>query len=337
MGKRQQVDQISPRRRRLGSIAVAGALPLVTALAVAGTASADPVPGEDSAPAAVAPVDPADPNVTVDSPFGEVAVPPELAEGMRGLLGPAPAAAEAEATDSAAVAEGVEPAAEGVEAAAEGVEPAVAAAPVLVDRNSATGVRAIPNGPLAAVDVQQLRAPDPMAAPDVAPIAAPDGMLRFGDTVLVIPEWMNAEQAATVNSLVGEAEADLARTLDSAGFEPSRSDRIAAQTVGTAAVGAGVGVAVAAPLEVAGAVMGGFIGAMAGTPFAPAGWVFGPAVGATAAVALIAVPAATIGAGIGAAVGAVNGYMAPATEGAPVADEAGTEAAAVTDEVAVEE
>ncbi|MEV0101199.1 hypothetical protein AB0H68_19180, partial [Nocardia sp. NPDC050789] len=42
-------------------------------------------------------------------------------------------------------------------------------------------------------------------------------------------------------------------------------------------------------------------------------WVFGPAAGATAAVSLIAVPAATVGAVIGGAVGAVNGYLAPAT------------------------
>ncbi|MBL1073977.1 hypothetical protein JK358_06180 [Nocardia sp. 2] len=325
MGKRQQVDQISPRRRRLGSLAVVGALPLVTALAAAGTASAEPVPGEDSAPAAVSPAEPKDPSVKVDSPFGpvELPLPPGLADGVRGYLDTEAAAAEANP-------DGVTESAAGTEPVAEGVEPAVAG-PALVDRNSATGVRAIPNGPLAAVDVQQLRAPDPMTVSEVAPIIAPEGKLRFGDTQVDIPSWLTAEQAATVNTLVGEAEADLARTLDSAGFEHSRSDRIAASTIGTAAVGAGVGVAVAAPLEVAAGVMGGFVGAMAGTPFAPAGWVFGPAVGATAAVTLVAVPAATIGAGIGAAVGAVNGYMAPATEGAPVASEdAGVEAVAET-------
>ncbi|MGW4355178.1 hypothetical protein ACWELJ_24135 [Nocardia sp. NPDC004582] len=38
--------------------------------------------------------------------------------------------------------------------------------------------------------------------------------------------------------------------------------------------------------------------------------------GATAAVSLIAVPAATVGAVIGGTVGAVNGYLAPATPGA---------------------
>lgn len=306
MGKRQQVDRLSSRRR-WSSLAVVGALPLT--LALAGTAAAEPVNPEDapSAPAVQAQDAPQSP-VVVESPFGELAVPmPDgLADGVRNFLDTSPTAAGSEET--AAVADSVEPAA------------AADAPGVRVSRNSPVGVRDIPGGSLAAVNPEELRMPNPAAAPRVAIIAAPEGKLRFGDTQVDIPTWLTPEQAAQVNELAGTAEAELARTLDSAGFEPSRSDRIAAQTVGTAAVGAAVGVGVAAPLEVAGGVMGGFVGAMAGTPFAPAGWVFGPAVGATAAVTVIAVPAATVGAAVGAAVGAVNGYLAPATEGAPAVE-----------------
>ncbi|AYF73886.1 hypothetical protein D7D52_08435 [Nocardia yunnanensis] len=319
MGKRQPVDSVSPTRLRLGSLAVAGALPLVAALAAAGTSAAEPVSSDENTPAVVenqpAATQPdgtdAAPGVVVDTPFGQFAVPmPQTtAEGAHKYLDATAAEippADAPAADT--------PAADGAPLA-----PAPQVAPVRVGRNSATGVRDIPSAPLAPVDQSKLHQPDPMSAPEVAPIAAPEGKLRFGDTVIDIPAWMNADQAAQVNALSAGAEADLARTYDSAGFEPSRSDRMAAQTVGTAAVGAAVGVGVAAPLELAGGAMGAFIGAIAGTPFAPAGWVFGPAIGATAAASLIAVPAATVGAVVGGAVGAVNGYLAPATPGAPVA------------------
>ncbi|MEU1205058.1 hypothetical protein [Nocardia sp. NPDC005825] len=302
MGKRQPVDTVSPRRRRLGTLAVAGALPLVAALAAAGTSAAEPVSSDDTQPAVVdnqpgtmlpGGAD-TQPGVVVDTPFGKLAVPvPQaMADGAHAYL----AATAAEVGPD----ELIEPAAEVV-------------LPVRVGRNASTGLRDIPNAPLTPVDNGKLRLGDPLDVPEVAPIAAPEGKLRLGDTQLDIPVWLDADQAAQVNALAAGAEAELARTYDSAGFEPSRSDRMAAATVGSAAVGAAVGVGVAAPLEVAGAVMGGVIGAMAGTPFAPAGWVFGPAAGATAAVSLIAVPAATVGAVIGGAVGAVNGYLAPAT------------------------
>ncbi|BEK96340.1 hypothetical protein [Nocardia seriolae] len=344
MGKRQPVDLVQTRRQRLGSLAVAGALPLVAALAAAGTSAAEPVSSDDTQPAVVdnqpAAAGPggtdAQPGVVVDTPFGKIAVPvPQaLADGAHNYL--AATAAEVEGT----AAEGT--AAEALDNAgaldnAEALAPAPPAAPVRVGRNSATGVRDIPNAPLAPVDQGKLHQPNPMSAPDVAPIAAPEGKLRFGDTQVDIPAWLTPEQAAQVNALAAGAEAEVARTYDSAGFEPSRSDRMAAQTVGTAAVGAAVGVGVAAPLEIAGGVMGGFIGAMAGTPFAPAGWVFGPAVGASAAVTLIAIPAATVGAVIGGTVGAVNGYLAPATPGAPVDAAVSDQATAVADQSAIEE
>ncbi|MFF2549887.1 hypothetical protein ACFVUS_02760 [Nocardia sp. NPDC058058] len=318
MGKRQPADHVSPHRRRLGSLAIAGALPLVAALGSAGTAAADPVTNEDNQSTVVEkqPGTDAQPGLVLDSPFGQlsVPVPPMVSDGMK------PEATKPEAKPTAGEAGSSAEAAPVIET--EAAETVTAPAPVVrVGRNSSTGVRDIPNGPVAAVDMQGLHMPNPSLAADVAPIAAPDGKLRFGDTVIDIPSFVTPEQAAQVNELSADVEANLARTLDSAGFEPSRSDRIAAQTVGTAAVGAAVGVGVAAPAEIAGAVMGGFIGAMAGTPFAPAGWVFGPAIGATAAVSLIAVPAATVGASIGAAVGMVNGVLAPATGPAASVDQ----------------
>ncbi|MEU0542907.1 hypothetical protein ABZ319_23850, partial [Nocardia sp. NPDC005978] len=278
MGKRQPVDQISSRRRRIGSLAIAGALPLVAALGSAGTAAAEPIPTEETQPAATEPQ-----TDLLDTPFGQFAVPAEL----RGLLAAPPAA------ETAPVALEVEPAAE-PEPVVGAAEPAVAAiAPVVyVGRDSATGVRQIPNAPLAAVNPDALRMPDPAAVRAVAPIAAPEGKLRFGDTQVDIPAWLTPEQAAQINGISARAEADLAANLDSAGFEASRSDRIAAQTIGNAAVGAVVGVGVAAPVEIAAAAMGGLVGALAGTPFAPFGWFFGPTIGASAAVALVAVPAA---------------------------------------------
>ncbi|MCU1643207.1 MAG: hypothetical protein JWN03_3482 [Nocardia sp.] len=328
MGKRQPADQISSRRRRIGSLAIAGALPLVAALTNAGTAAADPVAGDDNQSTVVEtqPSTPAQPGLVLDSPFGQlnVPVPPMVSEGVRPWAETAPAAArvaaraEGGSSEAAPVIDGIDPVP--TDAADPLVDVAGEPAPLVrVGRNSATGVRDIPNGPVAAVDVQGLHMPDPSVAAEVAPIAAPEGKLRFGDTQIDIPTFLTPEQAAQVNEFSADTEANLARTLDSVGFEPSRSDRIAAQTVGTAAVGAAVGVGVAAPAEVAGMMLGGFVGAMAGTPFAPAGWVVGPAIGASAAVSIIAVPAATVGATIGAAVGAVNGVLAPATAPAAVA------------------
>ncbi|MFJ4655023.1 hypothetical protein ACIP5Y_27425 [Nocardia sp. NPDC088792] len=303
MGKCQPVDRFSPRRR-IGSLAVAGALPLVAALASAGTAAAEPVTSDDGQQQpqpAVVENQPGQnqPGMVVQTPFGDlnVPVPPEMTNGVKTYLG----ATAADATPTA-----------------DTTDVSTVQVPLThVARNSTVGVRDIPSAPLAPVDVKALHAPDPMSVPDVAPIAAPEGKLRFGDTQVDIPNFLTPDQASKVNALSAGAEAQVARTLDSAGFQPSRSDRIAATTIGTAAQGAAIGVGAAAPLEVAGVLMGGFVGAMAGTPFAPAGWVFGPAVGASAAVGLIGGTAGAIGAGIGAAVGAANGVMAPATPGAP--------------------
>ncbi|QIS17647.1 hypothetical protein [Nocardia terpenica] len=196
-------------------------------------------------------------------------------------------------------------------AAPDGVDRVEAAPHSYVGRNSPTGVRAIPDpAPLAVVDVGRLHVPDPAEVATVAPIEAPTGKLRFGDTQVDIPAWLPAEPAAQINDASAQVEARLAGTLDSAGFAPSRSDRIAAQTLGTAAQGAAVGTAVASPLVVAGVVMGGFVGAMAGMPMLPVGTVVPLMIGAGLGGALVATPAAAVGAAVGAAAGAVNGITA---------------------------
>ncbi|RDI55713.1 hypothetical protein [Nocardia mexicana] len=186
---------------------------------------------------------------------------------------------------------------------------------VYVGRDSATGVRAIPEpGALAAIDIERLHLPDPARLGTVAPIEAPEGKLRFGDTQIDIPEWLPPEQAGQLNDVSAHTEAELARTLDGAGFAPSRADRIAAQTVGTAAVGAAVGTAVAGPAVVAGVLLGGFVGTMAGMPMLPLGTVGVAAAGAAIGGAVVAAPAAAAGAAVGAGVGALNGVLAPATQ-----------------------
>lgn len=154
-----------------------------------------------------------------------------------------------------------------------------------------------------------LHAPGPVAA--VPPIAPPPGKFRFGDTVIDAPDWINEEQAIQINDNAAITESNLATFLDSIGMERSRSDRIAGQTVGTAAVGAAAGAASAAPFALTSAAVGGVLGLVIGLPFVPVGMVAGPAIGAAAGAAVITVPAAAIGAAAGAAVGAVNAFNAP--------------------------
>ncbi|WP_330254708.1 hypothetical protein OG874_09290 [Nocardia sp. NBC_00565] len=155
-----------------------------------------------------------------------------------------------------------------------------------------------------------LHPPVPMAL--VPPIAPPPGKFRFGDTVVDAPDWINQEQAIQINDNAAMAEANLATFLDSIGMERSRSDRIAGQTVGTAAVGAATAAAASVPVSATSALVGGALGLVFGLPFLPVGVVAGPVLGATFGAAVITVPAAAIGAAAGAAVGAVNAFNAPA-------------------------
>ncbi|WP_238815399.1 hypothetical protein [Nocardia brasiliensis] len=154
-----------------------------------------------------------------------------------------------------------------------------------------------------------LHAPVPVAP--VPPIAPPSGKFRFGDVQVDAPAWMDQEQAIQINDNAAMAEANLATFLDSIGMERSRSDRIAGQTVGTAAMGAVAGAAAAVPVAATSALVGGAVGLVLGLPLLPVGVVAGPMLGASVGAAVITVPAAAIGAAAGAAVGAVNAFNAP--------------------------
>ncbi|WP_433197669.1 hypothetical protein ACQP1G_01665 [Nocardia sp. CA-107356] len=156
--------------------------------------------------------------------------------------------------------------------------------------------------------VEFLHGPVPVAP--VPPIAPPPGMLRFGDVQVQAPDWLPREPAIQLNDAAAVTEADLATFFDSVGMERTRSDRIASQTVGSAALGAAAGAAVASPFALIGAGVGGALGLAIGVPFAPIGLAAGP-IGAAYGAALMAAPLAAIGAGIGAGLGATQALTAP--------------------------
>lgn len=151
----------------------------------------------------------------------------------------------------------------------------------------------------------------PVPVAPVPPIAPPAGKFRFGDVIVDAPDWIDQEQAIHINDNAALAEADLATFLDSIGMERSRSDRIAGQTIGTAAVGALAGTAAAAPVTATSALVGAAVGLLVGVPFAPIGVVAGPVLGAAFGATVITAPAAAAGAAAGAAVGAFNAFNAP--------------------------
>ncbi|MEU2256944.1 hypothetical protein [Nocardia xishanensis] len=152
----------------------------------------------------------------------------------------------------------------------------------------------------------------PVPVDPVPPIAPPPGQFRFGDVMVATPDWIDHEQAIQINDAAAMTEANLATFLDSVGLERSRSDRIAAQTVGAAALGAVAGASSTMPLSVTSAMVGAAAGLVTGVIFAPIGLIVGPALGAAVGAAVITIPAAMMGAAAGAAVGAAGGFIAPA-------------------------
>lgn len=160
-----------------------------------------------------------------------------------------------------------------------------------------------------------LPAPAPVAEP--APVAhtpqapIPDTVIRVGNVEVPRPDFITPEQATQFNDAGLGAENGLAGALTAAGVEPSRSDQIAAEVLGTSAQGAVVGAALSTPIAATGALIGTAAGLVAGLPFAPAGLVVVPVIGAALGAAMIVVPFAAAGAAVGAAVGAVEGALAP--------------------------
>lgn len=284
---------VSPQRQRMGSLVAVGTAPLVISLIGSGTAAADsapppaaaqPPPVEAPAPRA-APAPQPDPVAMVQAAAAPVTqVATELAT-RAGLAPPAPAG-----NPLAALSSEVEP----------GVTPAHPAADV---PGADSAARPVPDQAYLA-PLGELHAPTPVE--QVAPITPPEDALRIGNLVMNAPGF----DPTAINEGAAQAEADLATYLDSVGLERSRSDKIAAQTVGSAAIGASVGGTVAAPLAATSATVGAVAGLVSGIPFLPIGLVAGPILGAAIGYSVIAAPAAAAGAGIGAGIGAVDGFTA---------------------------
>ncbi|MFC6012079.1 hypothetical protein [Nocardia lasii] len=152
----------------------------------------------------------------------------------------------------------------------------------------------------------------PTAVTPVAPILPPPGQFRFGDQLVPVPDFVPVDASIQINDASARTEADLATFLDSVGLERSRSDRIAAETIGSAVRGAAIGNTLASPIAMLGAPLGAVAGLVAGIPLLPVGLVAGPILGAAVAYMAVSLPFTAVGAGIGAAVGAASGFLAPA-------------------------
>lgn len=265
------------QRQKIGSMVALGALPLVVALVGAGTANADP--GSPDPVTQPEQRTAADPLAALFAGQPAEIALPELSAPLRELTG--------------------------------GAAPVAVPFAVPVD---APLYRALPDqGYLAPAGA--LHAPIPVEA--VAPIAPPEGKIRIGDIIIDTPGFLAPDQVFAVNDGAAQAEAQLATFYDSIGMERSRSDKMAAQTLSSAAIGATVATNLSMPITSASVIVGAGAGLLAGVPFLPIGLLIGPILGGAIGGAVIAVPAAALGGAIGAAVGAGIGYGTPGF-GAPV-------------------
>ncbi|MFG2441454.1 hypothetical protein ACGFQG_01180 [Nocardia fluminea] len=183
--------------------------------------------------------------------------------------------------------------------------------------------RPVPEYPTPAppVVIEELHLPEPVEP--VAPIVPPARTLRVGEFTSPVPDEVPNDILDGVNGTAAGAEAAIATQGRSVGINPSRSDKIAAATVGGALAGAAIaGVPAAAVGAVGGGLIGAGIGAGAGFAVGAAGTAGAAAIlGAAAAVptagagALAAIPAgfalawpiAAASTGAGAAIGAAAG------------------------------
>lgn len=284
MGKHRATG---PSRRAAGSVVAAGTIPLIATLIGAGTANAEVLPAppaSSSIPAALPAPAPA-PIVVVD-PFG--AATDTVREAAR--------VAVQSATDTITAA--TAPFTHTAPAVPAVLRPAVIADPAI----PMPATRPVPDHAYLAPQ-GELHAPEPVAP--VAPIEAPPGKLRIGNVEMDAPF-----DVREINTGAAQAEAQLATFLDSVGVERSRSDKIAAQTLGSAAIGASVANTLASPLASTSAMVGAVAGFISGIPFLPIGLLIGPILGAAIGYAVIAAPAAAAGAAIGGAIGAADGFAA---------------------------
>ncbi len=170
--------------------------------------------------------------------------------------------------------------------------------------------------PAPPVVIEDLHLPE--AVEPVAPIAPPPRTLRIGDFTRPVPDEVPEDLLGGVNTTAADIEAALATQGRSIGINPSRSDKIAAATVGGALIGATV---VGVPGAAAGALGGGLIGAGigagvgfgmgGGTPvLVGPGAAIGAAAGAAVGAAVVGIPAAAVGAVGGGVIGSVVGATA---------------------------
>ncbi|WP_406272643.1 hypothetical protein OH799_33145 [Nocardia sp. NBC_00881] len=300
MGTKPPGPSVHPFYRRAASLVVAGVIPLSVAVAGAATAAADPL----------------SPDSTIQIPFGRVPAIATVPAADPADPGSVPGDAVIPA-DPGPVPGDVPPAPPPIPP----IPPVTPESPVPPEHPASTGrndmstTRPMPDpGKLAPIDPQRLRFPNPLApAPPVALIEAPEGTLRVGSLIIGRPEWLSREQGKQFNDAIAGSEAGMAQSLDSAGFEPSRSDRIAADVIGATTIGASVGSIVAAPVASIGAGIGAVCGAIAGIPMFPTGTVATTVFGAAVGYAFVASPAIAIGAAVGAAVGVAEGLLMPPT------------------------
>ncbi|MFI8971831.1 hypothetical protein ACIGO9_03015 [Nocardia asteroides] len=155
--------------------------------------------------------------------------------------------------------------------------------------------------PAPPIVIEELHLPEPVEP--VAPIAPPPRTLRVGDFTSPVPDEVPGDVLDGVNGTAADVEAAIATQGRSIGINPSRSDKIAAATVGGALAGAALA---GVPAAAVGAVGGGLIGAGIG---AGVGFAVGAA-GTAGATAILAGAAAVPTAGAGALPTIAGGFVA---------------------------
>ncbi|WP_458686377.1 hypothetical protein [Nocardia tengchongensis] len=139
--------------------------------------------------------------------------------------------------------------------------------------------------------------------------------VRAGDTVVALPDWVDAKTREKAQAYLDYVEWQIAARYDTLGFPRDESDRRAASTItgGTVAAivgaevmsvpAAGIGCGVGA---VAGGLAGGAIGTAAAGVGMPIGAGIGAGLGCMVGIAVAAVPAIVVGAAGGAVLGGIT-------------------------------
>lgn len=98
------------------------------------------------------------------------------------------------------------------------------------------------------------------ASAETVPAPTVPGQVRAGDFRADLPGMLDKEQTRQLDDAAAGVESQLVTVYQSAGLDPTRSRRAAAATVGDAMIGAGIGLAVGAPIIASAGVVGGVAG-----------------------------------------------------------------------------